>query len=1570
MSVEELVLLLKQKNIRIFLKDGELKLSAPKGAVDDSLKKILTDNKQKLMSYFQNQDENKKNRMILEKSPCMEESSLSSVQQGIWFQLQLDPDNYAYNIPIAFEMNGNINVNVLEEAFRLLIERHATLRTSIVTIEGAPRQKINNNALFNIDYCVLENMSSIDNYNLFLKHSAVEARKIFDLKNAPLLRVNLYQANTTQHYMLLVIHHIISDGWSMSVLLKDLSYYYNFLLGQDNGKLPELKYNYVDYCYSEERFFESEFFNAKLDFWNKTLSNSVELLNMPADKMKESTENYKGFVEKFSFEGKIVLDINSFIRKYDTTLFTLMLSVYYVTLHKYCGQDTILVGTNTANRLDLDLELMVGCFVNTLVLKMNFCQDQSFISLLKETQQNTLLAYRHQEVPFDKIVETVSPDRSLLYSPLIQTMCILQNVGEMELSLFSIDTRTVNIDLQGIKHDISLSLKEIGSEIVYCIEYNPNIFNTSTIERFAMHFKTILLRVIENPELKISEISMLDNNEWKTLIESWNNTAYFFDKSLNVYTLFEEQVAKNPSATALFFDFKTISYMELDAKANKLANHLVEQGVKANMIIGVYFPRSIDLIVSILAIGKAGGAYLPLDPAYPSERLSYMLTDSNAQFVIGTTELLDELPITQASYIDLDGDASRLISYSSKSPKVVLAPDSLAYVMYTSGTTGKPKGVLVTQLNLINHMLWMKRTFDLNQSDRILQRTSVSFDPSIWEVFLPLIIGATSYIANNSAIENASELITMLDEHKITVAQFIPELLNALLDIKKMRGCTNLRFIFCGGGCLTKKTKEKCLKILPTRLYNLYGPTETTIDSSYFDTSNNEIGEIVPIGKPIDNTKFYVLDRNLQPAPINVPGELYVSGYGVSMGYCGQEKLISKNFIPNPFDNTLYYNKMYKTGDIVRWLESGNIEYLGRQDEQVKIRGYRIELKEIENKLFSYKHIKHGVVTFEQKETENKQIIAYVILKEEVNIAEKDILQYLGKFFPCYMLPSSIVIIDKIPLLPNGKVDKVALQKLREITAHTTKGHIAPSTNYEVAIAKAWSDILGIERIGVNDNFFSLGGDSILIIQIIEKLNQSSIKITPKEMIQNQTIAKQAMIARAMCNLDTDMTMLKGGFPLTPIQKRFFEYHGTLAHWNQAIILNLHKPISSYIIKEAIKLLVLQHDSLRMIFYNEMEHVDQMYSDNFESFIFESMEIAIKDTGDHQECKSKIIEKNQKQFNLFNGPLFAVVHFKQIGAPEQLLLAAHHLVVDGISWRILVRDLEAILNQALDGHEKIVLPQKSTSYKTWANALAEHAQSPLINKELSFWLQQTNNADGSVPRDLEGDNIVSSLTTVKRHFSREHTYILFHDVLNRYRCQVNNILLTVVGMALSKWSGNADLFIDVDGHGREEIIDDLNLTRTIGWFTSIYPLKLEIDPTSFEKSLSSINRNVPLIPNHGVNYGVLRYLSDDFIIKKQLFTQRTAEICFNYLGQFEQGTKSNTLLSYAEESPGFLMAEDANREYLLDITVYALRGCMTIEISYSHNIHKKETIEKLISSIEHYLQQLIFSNEKTETIYE
>jgi len=1525
---------------------------------------------------------------------------LSFAQQRLWFLDQLEPDSPLYNIPAPVRLLGALDVAALEASLNGVIARHEALRTTFETEDGAAVQVIHDALPITVPVTDLRHLPAEERETAAQRQMQLSAQRPFNLSTGPLLRAELWRLDDEEHIALLNMHHIVSDDWSLGVLIGELGALYVAHVNELPSPLPALTLQYADFAAWQRNWLQGEALETQLAYWRAQLQGAPPLLELPTDRPRPAVQTFRGAQVTFELPAELSTAVKTLSQVEGATLFMTLLAAYQAMLYRYTGQTDLSVGTPIANRNRSEIEPLIGFFVNTLVMRTRLDSSLPFRALLQAVRDAALGAYAHQDIPFEMLVDAIQPQRDMSHSPLFQVMFVLQNAPR-QMQALSSDLRLepVTADDKIARFDLTLTMVEDGDHLSGALEYNVDLFDAATIERMAGHFQTLLANLAAEPERPLAAVSMLTAAEQAQLLGAWNESAVDFPDRC-VHELFEDQVAATPDKTALVFavdgaDAQRLTYAELNARANQLAHHLQSLGVGPETLVGISAAKSPAMVIGLLGILKAGGAYLPIDPTYPAERIAFMLEDANPTVIL-TQSTIDNSQFTTHNsqfIVNLDADWPTIAQQPDANPSASSGqapplatrhpqPDNLAYVIYTSGSTGRPKGVLLQHRGLVNLVQAQTRGFDVDASCRVLQFASFSFDASVSETFMALLNGATLYLAPQETLAAATELHRLLREAAITTVTLPPTMLR-LLD---PGGLDNLRTVISAGEACDP---EIVVRWANNRLFvNAYGPTEATVGPTLCRVSELPAAvweRAAPIGRPIDNTLIYLLDADLQPVPVGAPGEICIGGVGLARGYHNRPDLTAEKFIPNPFSDlrlgiddlrlanrqssivnrqsSIQNRKLYRTGDLARYLPDGNIEYLGRIDQQVKVRGFRIELGEIEARLAHHPGVQEVAVLARAAadsgaaDSGHARLVAYVVPQPGTNANVSELRSFLQETLPEYMVPAIFVEMDAMPLTPNGKIDRRALPEPGTARPEMAAVYVAPRTPQEAALADIWTQVLQIARVGVHDNFFELGGDSILSIQVVARAQQVGLQLTPRDIFQHPTVAGLVAVAAGQAAQES----LSGPVPLTPYQRWFLDGDpAALGHWTHALLLEVALPLDEALLTQSVAHLWRHHDALRLRFERDAAGWGQIYGAAGDEAPFTWVDLSATPPEAQPGAIEATAVSLQTNLDLAAGPLFQVAYFHLgHGAPGRLLIVAHRLVADEDALQIVLEDFQIVYAQLSQG-QPALLPPKTTSFGAWAAQLQAQAESDELGAQLDYWLAQQSAP--VLPVELTGGpHGVAAAHTVQVELSTAETEALLQEANAAYSTNTEELLLTALAQALAEHTDQTEATVARHLRGRELFADGQSESaRTVGCFTLLAPTRLDLDALAAPgEAIMAVKEQIRQAPGAGGGYGLLRYLSPDGAIRAQLAERPQPEIGFSYQPTAVFGA-DDMPFKMAAESIGATRHLEATRPFLLEIDARGGRdGRLQLTFTYSANHHRRETIAALAVAYLDKLRALI-----------
>jgi len=1165
------------------------------------------------------------------------------------------------------------------------------------------------------------------------------ANQPFNLQQEPLLRSSLLQLGEQDYIFVLVFHHIVADGWSIEILERELSTIYTALCNHQTPVLPKLPIQYADFTIWQRSWFTGEVFQRQLNYWQQQLKGIPSLLELPTDRPRPAIQTYRGAQQPFKFSVELSEAIVSLSKRMRVTPFMLLLAAFQTLLYRYTGQDDIVVGTPIANRHHREIEGLIGFFVNTLALRTDLSGNPSFEQLLGRVQEVALGAHTHQDLPFEQLVEALQPERSLTYTPLFQVMFALDDALVPSMDLPDLTVSSYPVETRTAKFDLTLSMENTASGLRGAWEYNSDLFDAATIARYSEHFLSLLEGIVANPIQPISQLPLLTEAERQQLLVEWNNTFAEYPHDKCIHQLFEEQVERLPSSVAVVFEGEPLTYRELNARANQLAHYLLELGVGPEVLVGICVERSLEMIIGLLGILKAGGAYVPIDPTYPKDRLAFMLKDSSVSVLLTQQKLMEKLPAHSARVIGLDSDIEKIAVHSQENPGNGVKPENLAYVIYTSGSTGKPKGVLIPHGSLVNYTTVAIAEYGIQKCDRILQFSSISFDVSAEEIYTSLTSGATLVLRTDSMLDSVEGFLQKCKNWEITVVALPTAYwheLTALLSQETLALPPSLRLIIIGGEKALPERLKTWLEYAGqrVRLLNNYGPTEATVGATIYDLSAGDTTlKELPIGRPLGNVQTYILDRNGQPVPIGVPGELHIGGAGLARGYLNRPELTDERFIRNPFSDSPT-SRLYKTGDLVRYLNDGNIEYLGRIDDQVKVRGFRIELGEIEAALSQHPSLLQVAVALREDIPGQKSLVAYTVLLQEPAPTISELRHFLKQQLPDYMIPSAFVVIEALPLTPNGKVDRRALRAPDPSQLQLQNNFVAPRTPIEEMLAEIWTEVLTLQRVGIFDNFFELGGHSLLATQVISRVRQTfQVELPLRSLFASPTIADLALCLeearREALSLQVPPIQLvdrNQDLPLYFAQQRLWFLDQLVPNtslYNVPEAFRLSGNLNVAALDQSLCEIVKRHEILRTTFTvadgKPVLAIAQV--SNFTLPVVDLREL--KESDLETKAIELLTEAAGEPFHLAVGPLLRCQLF-QLNEQEYIFLVVmHHIITDGWSMGVFFRELTA-LYEAFSVGATSPLQELPIQYADFAVWQQQWLSGEILERQLAYWKQQ------------------------------------------------------------------------------------------------------------------------------------------------------------------------------------------------------------------------------------------------------
>ena len=1471
---------------------------------------------------------------------------LSFAQQRLWFLDQFQPGSAIYNVPTTVRLTGTLVLEALERALNEVVRRHDSLRTTFGSINGAPVQIIAPELSLTLHTTDFSHLAPPERLTHAMQAASVEATGSFNLQTGPLLRGRLFRLTEEDHIFVLCMHHIVSDGWSIGILVKEIVFLYNTFLQGAPSPLPPLPIQYVDFAAWQRDWLNGEALKKQLDYWKRQLEGAPAILEIPTDRPRPPVQSYRGATFHFSLQPGLTQQLNVLGHEHRATLFMVLSAAFNVLLHRYSGQEDICVGTSIAGRNRTEVEDLIGFFIKTLVLRTTVKADSSFPAVLASVRDRALEAYTHQDIPFEQLIGELTVERDLSHSPIFQTMFILQNAPHEKLESPGLTFNVLKNESKTAKYDLTCSMWEDNGQLFGSLEYSTDLFEETTIARLAGHYTVLLESICANPQERVGRLPMLTSQEHQQLID-WNATQATYPRDRLVHELFEDQVDRNPNAVAVLFENLSLTYDELNIKANRLAHHFRTLDVGPDVLVGICVDRSLDMVVAILAILKVGGAYLPLDPSYPQERLTYMLEDANPKLLVTQKNYKTMLAMHRGAIFCLDEDLEHIKQEPKTNPVTRSRLDNIAYVIYTSGSTGKPKGVQVPILQLINRFTWFWQKFPFAPGTVGCQKTSINFVDSLWEIFGYLLQGYPTVLISPSGLNDHTRLCETLADKKVTHFWLVPSLLRSILegvpDFQKR--VPSLKFWSPGGEPLTRDLVELFQATLPeAALVNLYGLSEAW-DAVYSIYDAHSRTDEIGIGRPLSNVQTYILDSNLNPVPIGVPGELYIGGDGLARGYINRPGLTAEKFIANPFSTTAGA-RMYKTGDLARYRTNGDIEYLRRIDYQVKVRGFRIELGEIETVLSQYAAISDCVVAAREYGPGDIRLVAYVVPHNNEAFDVADIRRTLQKSLPDYMMPSHYMRLEKLPLTPNGKIDRRALPAL-EIN-RTEKDYEAPRTPTEHFLALVWADMLKLDRVDIRENFFDLGGHSLIATQLLSRIHQEyDVQVPLADLFADPTVAGlAALIEQSQAAPYAEIPLLPDAadYAVSHAQARlwmFQQLNPKSSAYHMPGRLELPAEITPAALKQALTVLVQRQSALRTIFSYQGNRLTQAVQ----------AQMAVDLPEFHVESPEALAEVSYAHatapFNLQEGPLFrAAIVFTWDGR-KLLLWNIHHIISDATSMSIMQSEVFASIEAYREGKASPLppLPIRYVDFAGWQN---EFLNFPIAQTSRTFWHEQLA---GELPiLDLPYDYPVSSHMHAKgaayRFSIPQSTLAGLARLAAQHNATPFMVLMSAFLVLLNRLTGQRDLIVGTPVNGREHP----DVQQLIGFFINTVMLRNSVEPhDSFSDLLKRVRHNTLQAITHQ-SYP-FEQLLDELKIARVLNRFPVSPIFFNFLNFMAPGVATGEQI-------------DAHRllhhemKFDLDIYMQEASDGLRFDCHYRTALFKPATIEYLFRQYMRILEQV------------
>jgi amino acid adenylation domain-containing protein len=1633
-NVEQLLANLTKQGVKLWVEGEQLRANAPKGVLTLETRDLLANHKAELILLLQEKNANPDTDLPLVKADRLQNLPLSFAQERLWLLNQLEPDSPFYNEQTAIKLHGQLNVVALEQSLNKIIARHEVLRTNFRTINDRPVQIIADSLTLSVPVVDLTDLPESERAIACQKLATTELARPFDLASSPLIRACVVKLTELEHAFILTVHHIIVDGWSTGILMRELAIIYSALCNNLSPKLPELPIQYADFAIWQRQWLQKEVLQTQLDYWKQQLKNAPTLLELPTDRPRPAIQTYRGAVQYVELSSELSQAIANFSRQEAASLFMTLFCAYVTLLYRYTGSDDIVVGTPIANRDRLELEGLIGFFVNTLVLRTDLSGNPSFGQLLSRVRQVTLEAYAHPDLPFEELVKALQPQRNLSHTPLFQVMFVLQNAPISEVELAGLTISSLPVEGATAKFDLTLSMQNTSTSttlststgLVGMWQYNADLFDERTIERMSGHFVTLLEGIVANPQERIAQLPLLTKSEQQQLLVEWNNTQVDYPQDKCIHQLFEEQVERTPDAVAVVFDNQQLTYHQLNCRANQLAHYLHSLGVKPDTLVGICVERSLEMVVGLLGILKAGGAYLPLDPEYPPERLRFMLEDATVSVLLTQQQLIDKLPPNQAQVVFLDEAWSEIAQNNQDNPSSGVKAFHLANLIYTSGSTGRPKGVMVEHQGLCNLAQAQKITFGLTCSSRVLQFASFSFDASISEILMALFSGGTLYLGTKDSLLPGEPLIKQLRKHCITHITLPPSAL-AVMPVEELP--TLQTIIVAGEACPLELIKQWSVG---RNFFNAYGPTEASVCATIAKCTPED--EKISIGKAIANTQVYILDENLQPVPIGVPGELHIGGVGLARGYLNRPELTQEKFISNPFqrgrgaalrlrsvtegqgsrgeteDQSSNSERLYKTGDLARYLPNGDIEYLGRIDNQVKVRGFRIELGEIETALSQHGDVQTCCAIAHEDIPGEKRLVAYVVPYPQVTCTEQSrstltinqLRQFLKAKLPEYMVPNAFVVLESLPLTPNGKVDRRALPA-PDLHSEQKGKYVAPRTPIEEMLAQIWTQVLKLEQVGIDDNFFEVGGHSLLATQLLSRIrNIFKVELPLRELFAKATIAE---LARSLEQLQQQVLRLRSvqdlefstppilprakntQLPLSYAQQRLWfldQLQSLGGTYNIPLTLRLAGTLNQAALEKSLQEIIYRHEALRTNFITvdgqpiqiirEQEigrgqgaggreqgagskrlPLSQLTSTPWTVSIVDlkhlsTLVLSEAEVTEKEIALQQLVQKQAIQaFNLANEPLVRATLVVLSETEHALLVFIHHIVCDGWSMGVFVQELVALYN-AYSQSQPSPLAPLPIQYADFAIWQRNWLQGDVLQSQLSYWQQQLANAPTllSLPTDRPRGAVQTYHGAYQELALSKELSVALKQLSQKESVTLFMTLLAAFQILLWRYSGQDDICIGtpIANRNRAEI------EGLIGFFVNTLVLRTRLDGNpSFSQLLSQV-REVAL--------GAYSHQDLPFEMLVEAL-QPERNLSHNPIFQvwFNLQNLANTQLELFGLSVEPISMSEAASKFDLSLYVAEYEQGITLQLLYNADLFTSERMVEMVQQFHHLLNQIV-----------
>jgi amino acid adenylation domain-containing protein len=1496
---------------------------------------------------------------------------LSDNQQGIWFLCQFAPESSIYNVSFAGRIRSDLDVPAFRRALQAVLDRHSSLRTTFAVHAGKPVQQIHDHQPVHFEvtdastWCEDELQSRL----------AEETQRSFDLERGPVMRVSLFTRSAQEHILLLVIHHIVVDFWSLAVILNELAALYLADQAGRPASFPPLDLQYTDFVRWQTGMLAGPAGDLLWDYWKKQLAGPLPVLNLPTDRPRPPIQMFRGAQHDFVLNDDLARRLRALARAEGATLFVVLLAAFELLLHYHSGQEDILVASPMAGRSRAEFEGMVGFFANPVVLRADFSGDPTFRAFLGQVRQTVLAALEHQDYPTLRLVQRLQPPRDLSRPPLCQTMFVLDKphrVAQLAVPAFTggesglrmghagLDMELLPLERRAATLDLVMLVIETTGSLATSIRFNADLFDAATIARMASHFCVLLESVIRDPAAAIGDLEILTDAERRQLLIEFNDTRADYPKDKCIHQLFEEQVQRTPDNVAIAFEGQQLTYAQLNARANQLAHYLQALGVRPEVPVAICMQRCPEMVVGLLGILKAGGAYVPLDPAYPKERLSFMLEDAHAAVLLTRGDMVQSTPERGIHAVCMDSDRKAIAAMSEKNPLTGATAENLAYILYTSGSTGQPKGVMVEHRGLCNAINWIIKTLELSAEDRCLLKTPITFDAAGRELYPTLLTGGSLVIAEADGHRDSRYLAETLRCARISVFHCVPSLLQFLVEEPAFGDCLALRAVMCGGEALPTQLAARFYRRSSAKLYNVYGPTETIIDSAYWLCEETDGLSSSPIGRPIPNARIYILDNALRPLAIGVAGHMHIGGVGVARGYLNRPDLTAEKFIPDPY-SAEPGARLYKTGDLARFLPDGNIEFLGRADHQVKIRGFRIELEEIEAALGQLAAVRQAVVLAREDAPGEKRLVAYVVAKSTADELRRSLKDKL----PDHMVPAVFVLLDALPLLSNGKIDRRALPAPDRTRPELDKAFVAPRTPTEELLAEMWAQLLGIKLIGIHDNFFDLGGHSLLATQAVSRMREAfEVDIPLRRLFEVPTVAGLAESIEAARRAGQNLLAP----PILPVPRNqdlvlsfaqqrlwfFDQLEPGLSAYNIPAAVRLNGPFNLAALERSLNEIIKRHESLRTTFGKVDGRPTQLIAPAL-TIKLPVVDLRRLPAGERDtEVRRLVTVEAQLSFDLSQGPLLRGTVLR-LGDEEHVgLLTMHHIVSDGWSTGILIQELATLYVAFCTGGSS-PLPALPIQYADFAHWQRQWLQGEVLQTQIAYWKQQLAGAPAVI--DLPTDHPRPAVQTFRgahqslvlpRHLQEGVKALSRHDGATEFMT-----LLAVFNILLYRYTGQDDLIVGTPIANRNR----LEIEGLIGCFVNALVLRTDL---SGNPGFRELLRRVQKVCLEAYSHQDLPFdrLVEELQAKRDLNRNPLFQVMF---------VLQNASLRTVEQSGLTLTPLEADSEtahFDLTLQIADTDQGLTAALVYNTDLFEAATIARMLENFQTLLEAVVADPEQ------